>query len=1217
MPSDFLNYYSGQENLQDGTQVIFDNVTNVITRRNCCSTDCTVRPGFIRLTIDINDDANIVYGDSNNFNYFDFSIGNAGDSCDENAPENYEILLSTESAQSYDEYIKNILYYFNIYVYNLGGHSAAYLNDSGEIVVELNTENFSQQNGINFCENEHEFLFCQYKFADGSSGGGFNSENIELCDCPDGFYGGVIAWDSTIINNIISTFGQGQDIQFTQLLTSLGIMNTNIVLNDNGAFSVNTSAPNLAELLASGMAEIVLQSYSNEISNNAPNFSAFSYFEDGVWKSKICIPLVSDSLSNFNYIDGTEETHCSNPDIENLSILIESQGGEFVNVPVNNVKCGCDICKDGKVCYYNSFGLNPANNLHNFTNFDAFAIEFFDPECYFWEFPVKQQLPFITSGGDPERGSKNVIIMLNHVLQYKRIDSDLEIYYRRVGNTYHVSYCLGLGNDFQNSEDDKNNYNCLCSAENSVAARQISFRFDSYGGNLATPFFFSSTTKDLKCCNSTMPKCLCPPNSLGGEIEINVTEIFNNTPAPNSLVIDNLSINDCYQYIGQNGNNEIPLNCIGSNDIDQFAACLGFQISQFFNNDPYFNDIKFTFFVDTNDLNEKILKVKFCYTPIEGFLDICCNSRNQYINFDITTPAWVQSPAFSYSYSTNNVICCTNPEIPFCDCPTDSHTTRLFYKNVDFYGNYSGYPNAPYRSQLNLNGIGSTVFNNTPFNSPSDFPTDVVNTQISELISSGFPRHSIARIENLNTSGSPELLVTYCTPYRLFEQNNIPCDSRSMRFFTPLNPFEQTINGNPQGARVDFESDVSFCCLIDDFGGEPSPENPDFVVNLSENSDCCEKECPNPDGYFSSQIKLTIDNDDSNGRYNLDSVVVTVCGQTLMNQSNLYLTTEGKSPEETAARFQKFVNTNLYDDYFVNVNGSLITLYIKNSQNLDCECAEGSNITVSYVGRNGNEIILNESLNCCNSQSATSQIDFDEQNLSVNLSQNVLCCPDFAVGLELVNCCSDEVLSENNFDISNCIDCYSSGRNVNPISYFQNTVFDVDCIPFDCFAFKFTGPNGETFYSECYEKVICEKTLTFCATYPDKFIDCLGNVYGLPDEIGCACGEDEDEFAVFENCFKVQAEMTLEQINFEFDENDRRISNSEYRILTQPIPPYVVEQIRNVFTSRNAFIQIADGEFYEYEFEGSVSRNIEGSKMWVLDFLVKRVDECVNSFGCE
>lgn len=1187
-------------------------------KKNCCSSQCQVRPGFIQYTISVADDPSFVYGDPQNFNYFDFSIvQGSGASCPVSPPPSYDPMLSTQFAFTYDEFIDNIARYFIEWlgnVFPIGNNTVRRVGD--DIVIELSTQDYNLEvdNQINFCDGEYTFLFCQYQFYDVPP----SAQSTNVCDCPKGFWGGIIEWTPNLIAAIEAEFGLGNgDIRPITLLG--GPLAANESLSDVTPIFVTSGSPTFVEDLASSIGRAMRA--GNELGVTAPLTTSQSYFEDGVWHTKLCLPL--DSFSNTLNWEGQNETQiCAHPSINQMSVNLEDSSGGFFNVLFEGVDCGCNNCTEGKVCADYQWGFQWwPSNVHAKQGYEITGMRLFSCFDKVFDNPA---IPNLVPNSTANHRTINGLAMHQVLLDNSTVNTDIEVHLKNTtdANTWRVHICTGLGNVFEYGTDDHWQYHSCCSNSqiNSETAYAFEFdvpfpdRFETFPGIDPT---YNATRKQIICCNTERQTCICPPGSVGNEVQLNLTDMYNALQPSKQFHIDFLNFVPCaiFSY-GSNPSAVIDLGFSSINNVDEFAYRFVNALSQTIHTNPYFAQVNAWFFVEEQQ-QDQILTIKFCYTPFDN-PGVCCG-RGSGVQFDISYEENSGTNEFQATplYAENE--CCLDEDTPTCGCPNGSYTGEILFTETKFEGEYvsdHALPPGNDPTTMTVNWHRPNGFLGMPGIGFIDHATSgeqiylriltetFINTYAGWLTVS-----NVETMTNPSNPAAPSYLLTYCTD----PGDGQECDDNpEIDIFGDGSPaFDWQVRNAWRPAifpaSPNYDGDGQCCTALSQ--DPPPAQNPLFGIIEQELADCCDTVCPNPKGYISGKFNIS-QSDDTGGRYSVSRIRIQVNGSDILDEDTLFIYTDAYTPVEAAARFAKYINSNYYDNVFVVPNGPQVTVYVKNVDNLTCQ---GPNRTIVYKDNNNTIFFDEDTVNCCDSELDTQQINFTDQTLDITPT-TISCCPDFNAGIQIVECCSDTPI--DGVDLASCIDCYSAGRNLDPLNYFQNIQIDVDCIDADCFSFLFTDANGNTFYTECYEKVKCERVLTICADYPDEYEDCLNNVYGEADEVACQC--EDVSFLTYQNCFNILADLTLEQITFEEDDNGRKTSRREYRLLSEPVPPFVVEQFENALNSRAANISEngATGPFFEYELEGTVTRNITGSNMWVIDVLLTRKDECTNNFGC-
>jgi len=224
---------------------------------------------------------------------------------------------------------------------------------------------------------------------------------------------------------------------------------------------------------------------------------------------------------------------------------------------------------------------------------------------------------------------------------------------------------------------------------------------------------------------------------------------------------------------------------------------------------------------------------------------------------------------------------------------------------------------------------------------------------------------------------------------------------------------------------------------------------------------------------------------------------------------------------------------------------------------------------------------------------------------------NPLCCPPVIGTVSVQDCCCgtytgytfDQIVAQQLISIDNDIP-----------TTFQNFKINWGNLP-DCFSLRFATATSE-YVTDCFKKDKCQDTIKLCAKYPDGFVDCRGNVYGLGDDPCEETLDDEGEGLRFQPCVRLWGSFTLAEISIdETSENkySAKSSSEKWRLLTLPIPAYVVRQLENLFVA--PYVQDEAGR--QFKMINQITQNIEGSSMWHLDILLERIDDgCAYDASC-
>lgn len=152
------------------------------------------------------------------------------------------------------------------------------------------------------------------------------------------------------------------------------------------------------------------------------------------------------------------------------------------------------------------------------------------------------------------------------------------------------------------------------------------------------------------------------------------------------------------------------------------------------------------------------------------------------------------------------------------------------------------------------------------------------------------------------------------------------------------------------------------------------------------------------------------------------------------------------------------------------------------------------------------------------------------------------------------------------------------------------------------------GEGVTEFISEPFKLEECNNTLLIEGVYP-KF-DCNGKYYDV-----LTVGDTPDVANIFRLKFRIPAELFEQNYSFESTliNNEKQSSTQRkvYQMLTQKLPPYVVEQVAAAFNAKEFYI---DGE--QYVPGAELQRNTETGLMWILNPQVSKICDNIN-FGCE
>lgn len=216
---------------------------------------------------------------------------------------------------------------------------------------------------------------------------------------------------------------------------------------------------------------------------------------------------------------------------------------------------------------------------------------------------------------------------------------------------------------------------------------------------------------------------------------------------------------------------------------------------------------------------------------------------------------------------------------------------------------------------------------------------------------------------------------------------------------------------------------------------------------------------------------------------------------------------------------------------------------------------------------------------------------------------NPLCCPPFAVRLEILDCCCEVIES---IDVSTLINREWLGVIRDPLQYIQ--VLELDPLSIEgCFAVRLTSARGATFTTECYKVEECVSTIQLCGLYPEGTTDCVGKYYGPPDEI---CGE----YFAYKNCLRLRGELIDNGFSISSEGEspyETKTSEFSYRMVTELLPPYIVRELHNIFMAPQVEI---NGRVFEIP-EVDIQQNIRENVMFALDIELTS-EGCTINYSC-
>lgn len=215
---------------------------------------------------------------------------------------------------------------------------------------------------------------------------------------------------------------------------------------------------------------------------------------------------------------------------------------------------------------------------------------------------------------------------------------------------------------------------------------------------------------------------------------------------------------------------------------------------------------------------------------------------------------------------------------------------------------------------------------------------------------------------------------------------------------------------------------------------------------------------------------------------------------------------------------------------------------------------------------------------------------------------NPLCCPPVIGSVQVQDCCCNTYEQYNFADI---VEQQLISIDNNIPQTFQNFKINWENLP-KCFSLRFVTETSE-FVTDCFRKVDCEPTVRLCANYPDGFQDCRGNIYGLGTDPCEETLDEEGNGLKYQLCERVWGSLTLAEINIE-EEGDNTYTSKEssekWRLLTKPLPGYVVRKLENMFVAP----YVEDEQGRQFKMINNITQNIENSSMWHLDVLLERID---------
>lgn len=177
----------------------------------------------------------------------------------------------------------------------------------------------------------------------------------------------------------------------------------------------------------------------------------------------------------------------------------------------------------------------------------------------------------------------------------------------------------------------------------------------------------------------------------------------------------------------------------------------------------------------------------------------------------------------------------------------------------------------------------------------------------------------------------------------------------------------------------------------------------------------------------------------------------------------------------------------------------------------------------------------------------------------------------------------------------------------------QTIIIDPSFIDRDCFQFKVELLGGANpcgaYFTEPYKRVNCEETVLLEGDFGDKF-DCDGFFFGEPDKYLQSIGS----FLPYKLKIRVRGEIALKETEIQKERSAKAPTQARqierWRLRTEPLPPYVAEQIIRILTAKTITAQNK-----ALEFAGNVSKNVEKGKMWFIDCDLN-VIKCLLSYNC-
>lgn len=172
------------------------------------------------------------------------------------------------------------------------------------------------------------------------------------------------------------------------------------------------------------------------------------------------------------------------------------------------------------------------------------------------------------------------------------------------------------------------------------------------------------------------------------------------------------------------------------------------------------------------------------------------------------------------------------------------------------------------------------------------------------------------------------------------------------------------------------------------------------------------------------------------------------------------------------------------------------------------------------------------------------------------------------------------------------------------------------------FYFKFilrqTNGGALSFYTEPFEKITCVgNTVVVEGFYPDGSKDCIDRYYGTLDK---GVGNWDLATDKYSNKVRVHGEIVWSAITIEtetqkstkFIKVTRTNTRDSYKLRTQLIPPYMVDNLKFNLTASEVLV---DG--FRYTYSGTIEKNNETGLMWAVDITLQNLDICqTNDFTC-